>query len=180
MVDPRTPVLVGVGQFTENIDDPGYRGMSAVELATEAAKAALADTGADHDAVAKAVDVVVGLRQFEISGPMPARLGKSNNYPRSVMQRLGVQPARSVVEPVGGQGPQKLVTEFGNAIAAGEADVVMIIGSEPGSTLRYFAKRDDKPDFTEHVDGQLEDRGHQIYQYVSEYTIKHGLTGAPV
>ena len=46
-VDPRTPVLVGVGQFTERIDDPGYRGMSAVDLATAAAKAALADTGAD-------------------------------------------------------------------------------------------------------------------------------------
>ncbi len=179
-VDPRTPVLVGVGQFTENIGDPGYRGMSAVELATEAARAALTDTGANRDEVAKAVDAVVGLRQFEISAGMPAPLGKSNNYPRSVMQRLGAQPARSVVEPVGGQGPQKLVTEFGNAIAAGEADVVMIIGSEPGSTLRYFAKRDDKPDFTEHVDGQLEDRGHQIYQYVSEYTVKHGLTGAPV
>ncbi len=180
MVDPRTPVIVGVGQFTENIDDPGYRGMSAVELATEAVKAALADTGADHDAVAKAVDVVVGLRQFEISAGMRAPLGKSNNYPRSVMQRVGAQPARSVVEPVGGQGPQKLVTEFGTAIANGEADVVMIIGSENGSTLRYFAERDDKPDFTEHIDGQLEDRGHQIYQYVSEYTIKHGLTGAPV
>ena len=38
----------------------------------------------------------------------------------------------------------------------------MIIGSEPGSTARYFADRDDKPDFTEHVGGQLEDRGHQI------------------
>ena len=169
-VDPRTPVIVGVGQFTENIDDPGYRGMSAVELATEAARAALTDTGADADAVAKAIDVVVGLRQFEISGPMPAKLGKSNNYPRSVMQRLGAQPARSVLEPVGGQGPQKLVTEFGTAIANGEADVVMIIGSEPGSTARYFAKRDDKPDFTEHIDGQLEDRGHQIFHYISEYT----------
>ncbi len=179
-VDPRTPVIVGVGQFTENIDDPGYRGMSAVELATEAAKAALADTGADGRAVAEAIDVVVGLRQFEISGPMPAKLGKSNNYPRSVMQRLGAQPARVVLEPVGGQGPQKLVTEFAGAIVNGEADVVMIIGSEPGSTARYFADRDDKPDFTEHIDGQLEDRGHQIYRYVSEYMIKHGLIGAPV
>ncbi len=179
-MDPRTPVIVGVGQFTENIDEPGYRGMSAVELATEAARAALTDTGADVHAVATAIDAVVGLRQFEISGPMPAKLGKSNNYPRSVMQRLGAQPARSVLEPVGGQGPQKLVTEFCGAIANGEADVVMIIGSEPGSTARYFADRDDKPDFTEHVDGQLEDRGHQIYQYISEYTIKHGLTGATV
>src|SRR3954469_23073801 len=180
MVDPRTPVLVGVGQFTENIDDPGYRGMSAVELATAAAKAALTDTGANADDVATAIDAVVGLRQFEISGPMPARLGKSNNYPRSVMQRLGAQPARSVIEPVGGHGPQKLVTEFGTAIANGEADVVMLIGSEPGSTARYFAKRDDKPDFSEHIDGQLDDRGHQIGQYITEYTVKHGLTGAAV
>ena len=179
-VDPRTPVIVGVGQFTENIDNTGYRGMSAVELATEAARAALKDTAANADDVAKAVDAVVGLRQFEISAPIPAKLGKSNNYPRSVMQRLGAQPARSVIEPVGGQGPQKLVTEFGTAIANGDADVVMIIGSEPGSTARYFAKRNDKPDFTEHIDGQLEDRGHRIHQYITEYTAKHGLTGAAV
>src|SRR6185312_1471824 len=180
MVDPRTPVVVGVGQFTERIDDPSYRGMSAVDLATAAATAALADTGAGGDAVAKAVDTVFGLRQFEISGPMPAPLGKSNNYPRSVMNRLGGDPARVLLEPVGGQGPQKLVTEAGNAIVAGDADVVMIMGSEPGSTARYFADRDDKPDFTEHVEGQLEDRGHQISSYIDDYTIQHGLTGAPV
>ena len=179
-VDPRTPVLVGVGQFTERIDDPGYRGMSAVDLATAAAQAALSDTSANAAAVARAVDTVFGLRQFEISGPMPAALGKSNNYPRSVMSQLGGDPARVVLEPVGGQSPQKLVTEAGNAIVAGDADVVMIMGSEPGSTARYFANRDDKPDFTEHVDGQLEDRGHQIFSYIDEYTIQHGLTGAPV
>lgn len=178
MVDPRTPVVVGVGQFTERIDDADYRGMSAVELATEAARAALADTGAAG--VAKVVDTVYALRQFEISGPMPAKLGKSNNYPRSVMQRLGGDPARVVLEPVGGQSPQKLVTEAGNAIAAGDADVVMIMGSEAGSTARYFANRDDKPDFTEHIEGQLEDRGHQIFSYIDDYTIQHGLTGAPV
>ena len=181
MVDPRTPVLVGVGQFTERIDDAGYRGMSAVELATEAARAALADTGVDAAKVAAAIDTVFGLRQFEISGPMPAPLGKSNNYPRSVMNRLGGEPARVVLEPVGGQSPQKLVTEAGNTIVAGDADVVMIMGSEPGSTARHFANaKGQKPDFTEHVDGQLEDRGHQIFTYIDDYTIQHGLTGAPV
>ncbi|MDT5210824.1 MAG: acetyl-CoA C-acetyltransferase [Mycobacterium sp.] len=180
MVDPRTPVLVGVGQFTERIDDADYRGMSAVDLATAAARAALSDTGVDAAKVAAAIDTVFGLRQFEISGPMPAALGKSNNYPRSVMNRLGGDPARVVLEPVGGQSPQKLVTEAGNAIVDGDADVVMIMGSEPGSTARYFANRDDKPDFTEHVEGQLEDRGHQIFSYIDDYTIQHGLTGAPV
>jgi acetyl-CoA C-acetyltransferase len=184
MVDPRTPVLVGVGQFTERVDDADYRGMSAVELATEAARAALADTGAAAAKVAGAIDTVYALRQFEISSPMPAKLGKSNNYPRSVMQRVGGDPARVVLEPVGGQGPQKLVAEAGNTIAAGDADVVMIMGSEAGSTVKFWreaAKRGEaKPDFTEHVEGQLEDRGHQLFSYIDDYTIAHGLTGAPV
>lgn len=180
MVDPRTPVIVGVGQFTERIGDPDYRGMSAVELATEGVRAALADTGADPAAVAAAIQTVYALRQFEISGPMPATLGRSNNYPRSVMRRVGGDPARVVLEPVGGQGPQKLVTEAGNAIVAGEIDVAMIIGSEPGSTARYYADREDKPDFTEHVEGQLEDRGSQIEKYFSGYTVNHGLIGATV
>jgi acetyl-CoA C-acetyltransferase len=180
-VDPRTPVLVGVGQFTERIEDPNYRGMSAVELATEAARAALADTEADVAAVAAAIDVFAGMRQFEICTPFAKPpLGASDNYLRSVAQRIGADPRRAVLEPLGGHGPQKVVTEFAGAIAAGEADVVLVLGSEPGSTTRYFAKRDDKPDFTEHVGGQLEDRGFGFEQYSSEYTAKHGLTGAPV
>lgn len=178
-VDPRTPVIVGVGQFTENIDDDGYRGMSSVELATAAALAALHDTAADSQAVAAAVDTVVGVRQFELSGP-PAPLGVSTNYPRSVARRIGAQPARAVLEVIGGQGPQKLVTEFAGAIAAGDADVVMVFGSENTSSIRFFADRDDKPDHSETVDGQLEDRGFGYEGLFSDYTVAHGLMGAPV
>ena len=180
-VDPRTPVIVGVGQFTERIDDPDYRGMSAVDLATEAVRAALTDTGADVAAVAKAIEVFVGLRQFEICTPFSdPPLGASDNYVRSVAQRVGANPARAVLESIGGNGPQKLMTEFAGAIAAGDHEVVLILGSEPGSTAKYFSSRDDKPDFTEHVGGQLEDRGYGFEQYMSEYTANHGLTGAPV
>ncbi|MBI3217433.1 MAG: acetyl-CoA acetyltransferase [Mycobacterium sp.] len=180
-VDPRTPVVVGVGQFTERIDDADYRGMSAVELATEAVRAALADTGADAATVAGAIEVFAGLRQFEICTPFakPA-LGCSDNYMRSVAQRIGADPARAVLEPIGGNGPQKLMTEFAGAIATGEHEVVLILGSEAGSTLKYFERRDDKPDYTEEVGGQLEDRGYGFEQYMSEYTANHGLTGAPV
>jgi acetyl-CoA C-acetyltransferase len=178
-VDPRTPVVVGVGQFTERIDDPAYRGMSSVELATAAATAALADTGADASAVAAAVDTVVGIRQFETSSRGPAPLGSSTNYPRSVCNRIGASPARSILEPIGGQGPQKAVTEFAAAIASGGADVVLVLGSENGSTLRHFAKRDDKPDHSEAVDGQLEDRGLGYEGLFTKYTVSHGLHGAP-
>ncbi|MGV0678043.1 acetyl-CoA acetyltransferase [Mycolicibacterium fortuitum] len=180
MVDPRTPVIVGVGQFTERIDLDGYRGMSSVELATEAARAALRDTGADIAAVAQAIDTVAGTRQFEISGPQSATLGVSNNYPRSVARNVGAEPARAILEVIGGQSPQHLVTEFSAAIAAGETDVVLLFGSENTSTLRHFSKRDDKPDHSETVDGQLEDRGYGYDGIFDEYTVKHGLIGAPV
>ena len=180
-VDPRTPVLVGVGQFTERIDDPDYRGMSAVDLATEAVRAALEDTGADVGAVAQAIEVFVGLRQFEICTPFEKPpLGASDNYVRSVAQRVGADPARAVLESIGGNGSQKVVTEFAGAIAAGDVEVALVLGSEPGSTTKYFSSRDDKPDFTEEVGGQLDDRGYGFEQYMSEYTAKHGLTGAPV
>ena len=178
-VDPRTPVLVGVGQFTERIGDAGYRGMSSVELATAAAAAALTDTGADPTAVAEAIDTVLGIRQFEISGRAPTPLGGSNNYPRSVAARIGAAPRRAVLEPIGGQGPQHCVTEFAGAIRTGEADVVMVLGSENGSTLRYFAGRADKPDHSETIDGRLEDRGFGYEGLFDDYTVAHGLTGAP-
>ena len=155
--------------------------MSSVELATEAVRAALADTGADVTAVAEAIEVFAGLRQFEICSPFAKPpLGASDNYLRSVARRVGADPARALLESIGGNGPQKLVTEFASSIAAGEVELALILGSEPGSTAKYFAGRDDKPDFTEEVGGQLEDRGYGYEQYMSEYTATHGLTGAPV
>jgi acetyl-CoA C-acetyltransferase len=178
-IDPRTPVVVGVGQAAERIDDADYRAMSPVELAAAAAQAAVEDCGGQQ--VVAAIDAVVATRQFENSIPnAPAPLGKSNNFPRSVARLIGADPARAVLDKVGGQGPQKLLSEFAAEIAAGTADVVLLCGSDATSTLRHFAKSDDKPDFSETIDGQLEDRGHGLDEFVERYTVIHGLTGAPV
>ena len=177
-LDPNTPVVVGVGQAAERIDDPNYRGMSPVELAAAAARAAVDDCGAE-DAGA-AIDTVAGVRQFEISGVINAPLGRSNNYPRSVANRIGAAPARAILEIVGGQGPQHLISELAAEIAAGRSQVAMVFGSDATSTLRYFAKAEARPDFTETVDGDLEDRGQGIEKLVSRYTVVHGLTSAPI
>ncbi len=159
--------------------------MSPVELAAGAARAALVDGGADFEAVAAAVDTVAGVRPFEISGPIAtAVLGRSNNYPRSVANRLGARPARAILEIVGGQGPQHLISELAAQIAAGGSDVALVFGSDATSTLRRFSaptiRAEDKPDFTETVDGNLEDRGHGIEKLISRYTVIHGLTSAPI
>ena len=177
---PRTPVIVGVGQAAERIDDPDYRAMSAVELVAAAARAAVDDCGADFAAVSAAVDTVAGVRQFEISGPVAnAPLGRSNNYPRSVANRIGAEPARAIREIIGGQGPQHLISELAAGIAAGRSEVALIFGSDATSTLRHLARAEAKPDFTETVDGDLEDRGQGMEGLISRYTVIHGLIDAP-
>ena len=119
--DPRTPVVVGVGQSSERIEDAGYRRRSPVELAADAAREALTDTGADATAVATAVDTIAGTRQFENSVPgARAPLGRSDNFPRSVAGRIGASPRRAILEVSGGQSPQHLVNELAATIAAGE------------------------------------------------------------
>jgi acetyl-CoA C-acetyltransferase len=181
-LDPRTPVLVGVGQASERLDEPGYRRLSPVDLAAAAARAALADSGAPPAAVAAAIDTVAGVRQFEISHPAaPAPLGRSDNYPRSVAGRIGARPARAILEVTGGQAPQHLVTELAGTIAAGLSDVALAFGGEAISTVQRYAvaAAGDRPDFAERAEGSLEDRGYGLDGMFSPHWAAHGLTGPP-
>jgi acetyl-CoA C-acetyltransferase len=176
-IDPRTPVIVGVGQVAERIEDPDYRRRSPVELAAEAARGALADSGAPPNRVAEAVDTVAGVRQFEISHPRAiAPLGRSNNFPRSVAGRVGAAPRRSILTVAGGQVPQQLVTELAGAIAEGHTDVALAFGAEALSTVQLLAAAEDRPDWSETVEGQLDDRGYDIGDLVRPYQLRHGLT----
>ncbi len=182
-LDSRTPVVVGVGQASERLGEPGYRRRSPVDLAADAAREALADTGADPEAVAGAIDTAAGVRQFENSFPgATAPLGRSDNYPRSVAGRIGADPGRAVLEVAGGQAPQHLVNEFAATIAAGGSEVVLIFGSEAISTIEHYTRAGDgtdRPDFTEHAEGSLEDRGYGLRGLISMQQAAHGLTGAP-
>src|SRR3984957_8606336 len=179
-LDPRTPVVVGVGQVSERLNRPGYQRRSAVELASAAAWAALTDTGASPDGIAAAIDTVAGVRQFEISHPQArAPLGRSDNFPRSVTRRLGADPARAILEVGGGQGPQHLVTELAGTIAGGGSEVALVFGAEAISTAARYAEAPDRPDFSEHSGGSLEDRGYGLSGMGSPHQAEHGLADAP-
>ncbi len=173
-----TPILVGVGQYTDRIEDPEYRALSVVELGAEAARRALNDALA-LDQLAPQIDVVAGVRQFETSTPdAVAAFGRSNNFPRSVMQRLGQQPQRAVLEVGGGQSPQHLVNEFAEAIAAGEAQLVLLVGAEAISTQRHLLGQGQKPDWSETVAGSLEDRGYGLDGILTADLMRHRLFSA--
>ncbi|HTS98811.1 MAG TPA: acetyl-CoA acetyltransferase [Streptosporangiaceae bacterium] len=178
-LDPRTPVLAGVGQASERLGEPGYRCRSPVDLAADAARLALADSGTAPALVAAAVDTVAGVRQFEISHPAaPAPLGRSDNFPRSVAARIGAAPARAILEVTGGQAPQHLVSELAGAIAAGRCETALVFGAEAISTAQHYAQAGDRPDFSEHAEGSLEDRGYGLDGLLGGYQPEHGLTSA--
>ena len=155
-----TPVVIGVGEASERIDAPDYAALSPADLAGRAALAALQDA-LSPAALAPHVGVIATVRQFETSGPKAlAPFGRADNFPRAVAKRIGAAPARAILEPVGGQGPQHLVNEFANAIANGEVDMVLLAGAEAISTQRHLIAKGETRDWAEDVGGQLEDRGY--------------------
>lgn len=173
-----TPILVGVGEFSERIGTGDYRGLSPVELAVQAARAACADARSVQ-MLAEHIDTVAAVRQFEISRPhAKAPFGRSNNFPRSVARRLGANPARAILEVVGGQSPQHLVNEMSARIAAGEIRMALLVGAEAISTVRHLAKREPRPNWAETVEGSLEDRGYGIEGFVTDYQLSHKIDSA--
>ncbi|MGH9228476.1 MAG: acetyl-CoA acetyltransferase [Acidimicrobiales bacterium] len=122
-LDPRTPVLVGGGQWTNRVD----RGDPAVEPAdmmAEALRRAAGDSGAGALALVGA-DAVRVSRSLSRHYRNPARL---------VAERLGAAPRDEAVTPIGGNEPQGLVAQASRDIAAGDADIVLICGAEAWRT----------------------------------------------
>ena len=168
-----TPVLIGVGEASERIDAADYKALSPADLAAAAARAALADAGAAD--LARHIDVIAAIRQFEISTPRDVPpFGAADNFPRAVARRIGADPARAILEVTGGQGPQHLVNEMAHAIAAGEVEMALLVGSESISTVRHLKSQGAAPDWSEHVEGTLEDRGFGLDGLITEPLGSHG------
>jgi acetyl-CoA C-acetyltransferase len=129
MIDPRTPVVVGVGEVDQHLD--AKVALEPISLFADAVRAADADTGRPGALLARA-DTVAAVQI--VSWPY-ADAGAR------VSEALGIEPRRTVVSTVGGNSPQLLVNEMAADIAAGEADVVVIGGGESMHT-RWRARRE--------------------------------------
>ncbi len=175
----KTPVIIGVGQVSERVGEPGYAEQSPMDLAGAALRAAFADAAAKRR-LGPALDTIAAIRQFEISATRyAAPFGHANNTPRAIARRAGANPARAILEVVGGQGPQRLVGELASEIAAGRSKMAAIVGSEAISTMRALLARGEKRDWSERRHGSLEDRGPGYEGVVDRTSIIHGV-GAPI
>jgi len=174
-----TPILVGAGEFAESPGAIEYRGLSPVELAAEAARAAFRDA-LSLEALASHVDLVGAVRPLDISRPgAVAPFGRSNNFPSSVARRLGVRPARAVVSMSGGQAPQRLVNDIAISIAAGQVRVALLVGAEATSTINHLTGQGARSDWSETVEGALEDRGSGLAGLGTLEQERHRVFSAP-
>jgi acetyl-CoA C-acetyltransferase len=178
MTRSHTPVIIGVGQYTDRLDSPHYRGLSSVELAVEAASRACRDA-VDHPRLVAQIDGIGTLRTFEDSIPRYSTpFGKSDNFPHSIARRLGATPRVAVWASVGGDTPQTLVSEFCERIASGSLRVALVVGSEAISTSKHLMAHNLAADWAESIDAPVDDRGLGLEELSTSYTRQHGLVQA--
>jgi acetyl-CoA C-acetyltransferase len=173
-----TPVIIGVGQYSERVGEPGYVALSYMDLGGKALAAAIADSGASGS-VADAIDTLAAIRAFEMSRPdRKPPFGAADNVPRAIASRVGANPARAILTTTGGQANQQLVGEFAAAIAAGDSRCAVIVGSEAISTVLALSAKGEKPDWSEDVPGEFEDQGFGMEDLIEPALFAHGAGGA--
>lgn len=115
-LDPRTPVLVGVGAIHERVDDP-RQASEPLDLMAAALERAALDAG--HPGLLAAVDTIWTPRGFwTYSNPgrlLAERFGAAN--PRTVVAEIGVLQTT-------------LLGAAARALAEGKSEIAMIVGGE--------------------------------------------------
>lgn len=139
VVNPRTPVLVGAGQFTFRGDAKDCPPI--LELLEKAISRAKADAGLSPEDFKTADSVkVVG---FTVDAPGPIQnlpFPKLKNAPYAISQKLGLSPQTLQYTHMGGNTPQALVNQTAEAIANGIEDFTVISGAEfLGATKKLLA-----------------------------------------
>ncbi|NNE10910.1 MAG: hypothetical protein HKN41_01540 [Ilumatobacter sp.] len=130
-VDPRTPVIVGVGQRTER-----ELGVDPLDIMTGSTEDALADSGAGDQLRSRidAVRVVWGVWPYRDPG-------------RLVAERIGSPAARTTMTPVGGNQVYDLVNDTCARIARGELDVAVVTAAEALRTRRHDHRAGRRTDY---------------------------------
>lgn len=116
-LDPRTPVVVGVGQLKQQLDDVA-EARPPVLLMEDALRAAAEDAGAP--ALLGQIErcVVIGGMWRD---PDPGRV---------IADAVGSPNAHSFLSAMGGNMPQNAVSDCAGRVLAGEVDLAVVLGGE--------------------------------------------------
>ncbi|HLK44487.1 MAG TPA: hypothetical protein VKT18_00800, partial [Acidimicrobiales bacterium] len=124
-IDPRTPVLVGVGQVTSR-PSPGDPSTWTEPLALMTA----AVVRASEDAASRAGGRTALLERVDELVAIPSFVWHVADPARRVADELSLTPRSTVLAYVGGTSPERAVLDASRRIQAGELDVAVIVGAE--------------------------------------------------
>ncbi len=136
-LDPRTPVIIGVGQLDvpEDRADPT---VEPVDLVEAAVRAAARDAGAETMLAGLDSVLIVAMLSWRYADPG-----------RVLAERVGADGAATAVSPMGGNSPQMLVNRAALDIGAGRRDLVAIGGAEAWRTRQGFRRSGETPPWAE-------------------------------
>jgi len=163
-IDPRTPVLVGVGTAHRPVD--GSAGVEPLDLMVEAVHAAAIDAAAPHLA---ARAQMVAIPEGNWSYPDPARL---------VADRIGAASAHTVRADVGV--PQE--TPIGAAldrIRTGALDVAVVVGGEAMASRLRVQRAGGTPHETPQPEATPDERWSAQGEFMADAEVQAGIW-APV
>lgn len=147
-LDPRTPVLVGVGQVVQrrpDLDTP----REPAELAADALRRAAADSGASAD--------LLGLADLVYA--VPSASWTYDDQAGRVAELVGSPEAGRVQSsPYGGDGAQLVVNDAAQQVVDGLADVVLLAGAEAGATVAALQAQGRTPPWSRDDGDQRPDR----------------------
>ncbi len=133
---PRTPVLVGIAQVEQRIDDP-QEAREPLELMIDAVERAAEDAGS-RELLSRAdvVRVIRGIWRYGDPG-------------RAIAERIGCSGARTGITPFGGNFVQTTINQTAREILAGDLDVAILTGAECGRTWARGRRLDKRPTWSE-------------------------------
>lgn len=147
LLEPTTPVVVGVGQVV--VRAPGVEPEEPVALAARALRAAAADSGARLDLLAVA-DLVAAVPSASWTYPDQAGL---------VATLVGAENAATVqTSPYGGDGAQLALNDAAQQVVDGRAQVVLVSGAEAGASVAALQRDGREPAWTRQPDDVAPDR----------------------
>ena len=163
--NPRRPAIAGISQIVQRVDDPGDAA-EPIALMERAIRQAAEDAGAPK--LIESLDAIY----------VPKGLWQYGDPGRLLGERLGSPKAKTAVGAISGHIVQILLNEACRQIAAGEADVIAIVGGESENSKRALQRAGRDVHWNDEIPGEPDRTMGEMKYVLNKGEIDAGIINA--